>query len=133
METTTYDLKTAKRIAYFGALKMDAQGYQYSKTSPWNLAGATLRNGGFRVVSPERRVYSVQDDPFTPISEPRRLLCTCKFFEKQGVCKHTTRVEWLLKDEETALEMADFEDRIALEAESRMSAECPKFGCVATS
>jgi hypothetical protein len=121
--------KEAARIAYFGAIKMDAQNYQIKEFWPFAEENGTLRRGGY-IVRRGLTSYTVQDTDAAPV---RTLTCTCPFFVENrvhGVCKHTTRVEWLLRDRETQIEQDAFEDRIAAEAELRMGAECPTHGCV---
>lgn len=121
--------KEAARVAYSGAIKMDAQNYQIREFWPFVEESGVLRRGGYTV----RRgltSYTVQDTDGAPV---RTLACTCPFFQantEHGVCKHTTRVEWLLRDREQQIEEDAWEDRIAAEAELRMGAECPQTGCV---
>jgi hypothetical protein len=121
--------KEAARVAYFGAIKMDAQNYQLKEFWPFVEEAGTLRRGGYTV----RRgltSYTVQD---TDGAEKRTLTCTCPFYRDNaahGVCKHITRIEWLLRDREEQIEEDVLEDRIAAEAELRMGAECPIAGCV---
>jgi hypothetical protein len=121
--------KEASRVAYFGAIKMDAQNYVIREFWPFVEEKGTLRRGGYTV----RRgltSYTVED---TDGAEKRTLKCSCPFFKANamhGVCKHSTRVEWLLRDREQQIEEDALEDRIALEAEARMSAECHRYGCV---
>ena len=117
--------KEAARVAYFGAIKMDAQDYQLKEFWPFVEENGTLRRGGYTV----RRgltSYTVED---TDGAEKRTLTCTCPFFKanvEHKVCKHTQKIEWLLRDREEELA----EDRIADEAAERMAgAECPT-GCV---
>lgn len=91
--------KEAARVAYFGAIKMDAQNYVIREFWPFVEQGGQLRRGGYTV----RRgltSYTVQD---TDGAEKRTLKCSCPFYRDNaahGVCKHTQRVEWLLKDRE---------------------------------
>jgi hypothetical protein len=121
--------KEASRVAYFGAIKMDAQNYQLKEFWPFVEEKGTLRRGGYTV----RRgltSYTVED---TDGASVRTLKCSCPFYRDNaahGVCKHTTRIEWLLRDREQQLEEDALEYRIAFEAEARMSAECHRYGCV---
>ena len=118
MESTIYDLKTAKRIAYFGAIKMDGQGYEIKEFWGYDMIGGQLRGGG-HLVRKGLTVYEVRDSLKTPT---RHLTCTCPFYEKHGACKHQVRVGWLVADaEETALRDAE-EDAWADEAMARMEA-----------
>lgn len=130
MQVTTK--KEATRIAYFGAVKMASQDYQYRELRSWSLENGELRNGGFLVSAPGGEKYRVFDSPFSV--EKRELTCSCPFFTENkahGVCKHTTKVTWLLKDREGEIEAQAFEDRIADEAAERMAgAECPTRGSV---
>lgn len=122
--------KEAARVAYFGAIKMESQGYQYKEFWPFALENGQLRGGGY-IVRRGLTAYDVTDTDTAPV---RTLTCTCPFFRDNaahGVCKHTAKIEWLLKErEESALRDAE-EDAIALEAEARMGAECPTYGTVA--
>ena len=118
METTIYDLKTARRIAYLGAIKMDDQGYEIKEFWPYALTGNEMRGGG-HTVRKGLTSYTVQDDKS---AAKRTITCTCPFYVKQGVCKHQVRVGWLVADaEETALRDAA-EDAWADEAMARMEA-----------
>lgn len=118
METTKYDLKTAKRIAYFGAIKMDDQGYEIKEFWPYALTDKEMRGGG-HTVRKGLTSYEVKDDT---AAAKRTLTCTCPFYEAQGVCKHSTRVSWIVADaEETALRDAQ-EDAWADEAMARIEA-----------
>jgi hypothetical protein len=108
--------KEASRIAFFGARKMDAQGYTYQRLDIWNWWVSNPSGGGYNVA----------------IFDSGEAHCGCPFFDENsefGTCKHIARVQGLKKDEEAREEQQAFEDRIALEAETRMSAEGPT-GCV---
>lgn len=118
MESTKYDLKTAKRIAYFGAIKMDDQGYEIRSVWAYDMIGGQLR-GGAHTVRKGLTVYTVRDSITTPT---RTLTCTCPFYAPNGVCKHTMRISWMVQDaEQTALRNAE-EDAWADEAMARMEA-----------
>ena len=118
METTIYDLKTAKRIAYFGAIKMDDQGYEIKEFWGYDMIGGQLRGGG-HTVRKGLTVYEVRDSLKTA---KRTLTCNCPFCVANGVCKHCTRVSWLIADaEELALRDAQ-EDAWADEAMARIEA-----------
>lgn len=96
---------------------MDGQGYKYERLDIWNWWVSNPSGGGYN----------------TAIYDSREAHCGCGFFGENsefGVCKHTERLRRFLSDESQREEEQAFEDRIALEAEMRMGAECPKFGCV---
>ena len=120
--------KEARRVAYFGAVKMASAAYRYEETMAFDLDGQTLRRGAYWVVSPAGQGYLVSDNPF---SESRELTCNCPFAkENWGICKHSLKIGWLLSEREEQAEQDAQEDRIANEAEARMGAECPTHGCV---
>ena len=88
-----YNLTTAKRIAYFEAKKMSAQGYTMKPAA----SGAR-----YWVTTPdENNEYLV--NPAEGIEEP----CTCPFSEENSICKHTYWVRWNLEDEAQCDEAAD--------------------------
>lgn len=103
----------ARRIAYFGAKKMDAQGYTYQRLDVWN----------WQVNNPAGGFYTVS------IYESGDAFCGCKFFEENaqfGACKHTARVGWLKAEADRQAE----EDAIADYYASRLDdAEGPG-GCI---
>lgn len=123
--------REAARIAYFGAIKMDGQGYRYEVIRAWETENGQgeatklpqLRNGGYAVTNAEGRTYHVYDSPFA--EQTRELECQCGFWRENrefGVCKHTTRIEWLLKDAEEQSQRDAEEDAWADEALARMEA-----------
>lgn len=115
--------KEAARIAFFGARKMDEQGYRYEVLRAWETENGKLRNGAYTVTSGEGKTYQVYDSPFEV--ETRALECPCAFFRENkefGVCKHTTRLEWLLADAEEQARKDAEEDAWADEALARMEA-----------
>ena len=109
--------KEAARIAFFGARKMDTEGYRYERLDIWNWWVSSPKGGGYNVA----------------IHDSKEAHCGCPFFTENaefGVCKHTERVRRFLSDESAREEEQAFEDRTADEAEARMGAECPTHGCV---
>lgn len=115
--------KEAARIAYFGAIKMDGQGYRYAVLQAWETENGKLRNGAYNVISPEGKTYQVYDSPFAVTS--RELECPCAFFKENkqyGVCKHTMRLEWLLAEAEEQARRDAEEDAWADEAMARIEA-----------
>lgn len=108
----------AYRVATIGAKKMGAE-YRYERLDLYNWWVSNPNGGGYNVA----------------IHESGEAHCGYPFFAdnaEHGVCKHTLRLRWLASAEAEREEQQDFEDRMALEAETRMSAECPKRGCVGT-
>ncbi len=106
----------AYRVATSGAKKMGVE-YRYERLDTLNWWVKNPSGGGYNV--------AIYTDNST--------FCGCGFFEanaEYGVCKHLVKLRWLLKAEADREEEQAFEDRIAAEAEARMSAECPRFGCV---
>lgn len=72
-----YDVKTAKRIAYFGARKMTDQGYTYFPDSIEGFYVVVTPTGRGYFVNPDREM---QAGGFGP--------CTCAFSKENGICKH---------------------------------------------
>ena len=109
--------KMANRVAIAGALKMSGEGYT---VRPWGAGGTVAKADHSKnfVCLP---------------TEGLRADCTCRFFQanwEYGVCKHTVWAGWQVAAAAEREEQQAWEDRIALEAEARMSAECPTHGCV---
>lgn len=76
----------ARRIAYFGAKKMDDQGYRYERLDIWNWWVSSPASGGYNVA----------------LFDSGETHCGCKFFEENtefGTCKHIMRLQWLVKEE----------------------------------
>ena len=111
------DKKMANRVAVAGALKMGAEGYHFR---PWGAGGTVAKTDHSR--------------NFVELPAPGIVAhCTCAFFKENrefGTCKHIVWAGWQAKALVEREEMQDFEDRIALEAETRMSAECPTHGTI---
>lgn len=108
----------AYRVATIGAKKMGAE-YRFERLDLYNWWVSSPAGGGYNVA----------------IYESGEAHCGCPFFAENaeyGVCKHTQRLRQLTSAEAEREEQRDYEDRIAIEAESRMSAECPKYGCAGT-
>ena len=92
--------------------------YRYERLDAWNWWVSNPNGGGYNVA----------------IYQSGEAHCGCGFFTENaefGVCKHTQKLRWMLKAEATREEEQAWEDAIALEAEVRMSAECPTYGTVA--
>lgn len=91
----------ANRIAYFGAIKMDAKGYRYEK----------IDERTYGVETPEGNFYTVGVGT-------EGAWCGCKFWEESGhgVCKHTMKVRWMIQADEQrrAEEDADADRQEAL-------------------
>lgn len=110
----------ARRIAYFGARKMDGQNYQYRVLDTFKPeADGTLRDGIYWVINPQGEKYRVADSPF---EAKRTLECNCPFFADNGVCKHCMRCEWLLTDAEQSFREQEEEHQIAEDATRFMEA-----------
>ena len=92
--------REASRIAFFGARKMDGEGYKISQVDFVN-AGAPCDTFTVRSFKSSNLVEVYPDGSKT---------CTCPFFKdnaKHGVCKHTMRVQWHKDDaERDAAELA---------------------------
>lgn len=106
----------ALRVAKAGALKMGAEGYRFR---PWGAGGTVAKDDHSR--------------NFVELPAPGIVAhCTCKFYAANWefrTCKHIVWAGWQAKAIAEREEQQSFEDRVALEAETRMSAECPRFGC----
>lgn len=101
MQATTK--QEAKRIAYFGAKKMDQAGYRYEQLDIWNWWVSSPHGGGYNV--------SLFDSGDTH--------CGCKFFEENavwGTCKHILRIQWLVKEETAEIARREEEYQIAEDA-----------------
>jgi hypothetical protein len=83
--------REASRIAFFGARKMDGEGYKISQVDFAGQDGAEIDT---YVVRGPKSVNYVE-------LPAEGITCTCPFFkdnEKHGVCKHTMRVSWMIAD-----------------------------------
>lgn len=97
---TVKDKKEARRISYFGARKMDGQGYTWNRDDAYNWTCS----------APNGNIYNVAR------YESGEFFCGCKFFEENaehGTCKHTMRLEWLLKDEAERFAREEAEDALS--------------------
>ncbi|MES2461131.1 MAG: hypothetical protein V4671_11155 [Armatimonadota bacterium] len=84
---TTYDLKTAKRISFFGAKKMSDAGYCYT-ISPANP-------NVFKVYQPGAEVGGNTGFYFVQLETPNQELhCFCPFFRENSYCKHCLWIQW---------------------------------------
>ena len=83
------DKKTAERIAFFGARKMDEQGYRYEQVG-----------GSWLMTTPQGdKTYWVATK-----DAAGNALCDCAFFAENKellVCKHIARARWMEADQAT--------------------------------
>lgn len=107
MQATTK--QEANRIAFFGARKMDEQGYRYEQVG-----------GSWLMTTPDGdKTYWVATK-----DAAGNALCDCAFFAENktfGVCKHITRARQMEADQIAQAERMAEEDRIAQDAERWMS------------
>lgn len=116
-----YTDKVAARIAYFGAIKMDAQGYRIVDTT---FAASRARgNANFRVYRPLEEGQAEEDQTFYPVAFVANWHCPCAFRAENCTCKHIVRCQMELRriKEEAAQAERDAE-RWDAEADARAEA-----------
>lgn len=112
--TTSHITIAASRIAFHGANKMDAQGYDFAYG---NRAGwfRVLKPAGTDTNAPITEVDFEDRDFYVVHFTEEVKSCDCPFCKKEGTCKH---IVWLgRKFEEEALATAALIERLEREAE----------------